>query len=218
MRIQELIIDEEKEESGVFAISFVEHPAIEADFIYLNKEHEEKFAEVEKEKRLVMGAALIPNKMIYRKDKEKDDEYNIYFSRDTIRKISEKYMKQKYQKEATLEHQLKVDGATVVERWIVEDPKKDKSAAYGLEVPKGTWMVTFKVDNEELWNDFVKTGKVKGFSIEGIFEDKSEENLSKPQPNENKIDFVKRTMTMFTEQGMEVHESFKKSMELWQEG
>ena len=218
MRIQELIIDEEEEESGVFAISFVEHPAIEADFIYLNKEHEEKFAEVEKEKRLVMGAALIPNKMIYRKDKEKDDEYNIYFSRDTIRKISEKYMKQKYQKEATLEHQLKVDGATVVESWIVEDPKKDKSAAYGLEVPKGTWMVTFKVDNEELWNDFVKTGKVKGFSIEGIFEDKSEENLSKPQPNENKIDFVKRTMTMFTEQGMEVHESFKKSMELWQEG
>jgi hypothetical protein len=75
---------------------------------------------------------------------------------------------------ATLEHDKPLEGLVAVESWLVEDPKKDKSAAYGMEMPKGTWMLSMKVLNDEVWNSFVKTGKVKGFSIEGYFADKAE--------------------------------------------
>ena len=177
MRIIELIIDEEQE-NGIDAISIVEHPAIEENFIALNKKKEYKFQEVDKEKRILMGALLIPNKAIYRKDKE--DEYYIYFTKKTIRKASELFLQKGNQHNSTFEHLYKIDGLTLVESWIVEDKEKDKSALYGMDVPVGTWMGSVKVDNEEVWNDYVKTGIVKGFSIEGFFTERErEEELKK---------------------------------------
>jgi hypothetical protein len=119
-----------------------------------------------------MGAALIPNKPIYRRNGE--NEFYIFFSKDTVLKASQLYLKKGNQGEATLEHQEKITGLTVVESWIVEDEVHDKSRKYGLSMPIGTWMVSMKVDNDEIWNDYVKTGKVKGFSIEGYFADKIE--------------------------------------------
>ena len=171
MKIVELIL-EGNEAIGVEAISVVENPAIESDFIALNNQ-EIKLAEVDKEKRILMGALLIPNKPIYRRDGE--EEYYVYFSKDTIVKASQMYLQNGNQSESTLEHEQKLNGLTLVESWIVEDKDKDKSALYELNVPVGTWMGTVKVDNEEIWNDYVKTGKVKGFSIEGYFADKIEE-------------------------------------------
>lgn len=174
MDIIELFIDENDEVSGIEAISVVENPAIESDFIAL-KNQEFKLAEVDKEKRILMGAALIPNKPIYRRSG--DNEYYIYFSRDTVRKASELFFMRGNQNNSTLEHNLPLTGLTAVESWIVE-AEQDKSRHYGLDVPVGTWMVSMKVHNDEVWNDFVKTGKVKGFSIEGYFADKLE------RPNE----------------------------------
>jgi hypothetical protein len=171
MRIIELIIDEEQE-NGIDAISIVEHPAIEENFVALNQKKEYKFQEVDKEKRILMGALLVPNKAIYRKDKE--DEYYIYFTKKTIRKASELFLQKGNQHNSTFEHLYKIDGLTLVESWIVEDKEKDKSALYGLDVPVGTWMGSVKVDNDEVWNDYVKTGIVKGFSIEGFFAEKEE--------------------------------------------
>ena len=78
------------------------------------------------------------------------------------------------QSKATLEHQHTINGLTLVESWLVEDKVHDKSVKYGLNLPIGTWMGAVKVNNEEIWNNFVKTGKVKGFSIEGYFADKME--------------------------------------------
>jgi hypothetical protein len=78
------------------------------------------------------------------------------------------------QNNSTLEHQHSLNGLTLVESWIVEDETHDKSRRYGLNVPVGTWMGVVKVNNDEVWNDYVKTGKVKGFSIEGYFIDKME--------------------------------------------
>ncbi len=176
MKIIELIIDEEQE-NGIDAISIVEHPAIEENFIALKQDKEYKFEEVDKEKRILMGALLVPNKAIYRKDKE--DEYYIYFTKKTIRKASELFLQKGNQHNSTFEHLYKIDGLTLVESWIVEDKDKDKSALYGLDVPVGTWMGSVKVENEEVWNDYVKTGVVKGFSIEGFFAEKErEEQLS----------------------------------------
>ena len=172
MKTIELYIDEENEFSGIEAISVVENPAIEEDFIALKKQ-QVKLAEVDKEKRILMGAALVPNKKIYRTNGE--DEYNIFFSEDTVRKASELFLSRGKQNNSTLEHDVKLSGLSVVESWIIEDKKKDKSRKYGFNLPIGTWMVSVKVKNDEIWNDFVKEGKVKGFSIEGFFADKLDE-------------------------------------------
>jgi len=172
MKTIELYIDEENEFSGIEAISIVENPAIEEDFIALKKQHIE-LAEVDKEKRILMGAALVPNKKIYRTNGE--EEYNIFFSEDTVRKASELFLSRGKQNNSTLEHHDKLNGMSVVESWIIEDKKKDKSRKYGFDLPVGTWMVSVKVNNDEVWNEYVKGGKVKGFSIEGFFADKLDE-------------------------------------------
>lgn len=183
MRIVELVIDE-LQQDGVEAISVVESPAIEENFIALkSKSAEVKFAEVSKDKKILMGPILIPNKPIFRMNGE--DEYYIYFSRETVRRASELYLQAGNQSQSTLEHEMKLQGLTLVESWIVEDKANDKSNVYDMDVPVGTWMGAVKVNNDEIWNDYVKTGKVKGFSIEGYFADKAEapkeaiaENLS----------------------------------------
>tara|TARA_B100000475_G_scaffold76202_1_gene54863 strand:+ start:2941 stop:4125 length:1185 start_codon:yes stop_codon:yes gene_type:complete len=170
MRIVELILGDD-EITGIEAISVVENPAIEEDFIALKNE-EIKLAEVDKEKRILMGALLVPNKPIYRRKGE--EEYYIYFSKQTVEKASQLYLMNGNQSKATLEHQHTLNGLTLVESWLVEDEVHDKSRKYGLNVPVGTWMGAVKVNNDEIWNNFVKTGKVKGFSIEGYFADKME--------------------------------------------
>jgi hypothetical protein len=174
MKIIELIIDEKDEMSGIDAVSVVHSPAIEENFVALQK-HELQLKEVDKEKRILMGAALIPNKHIYRVN-EKNEEYYIYFSSDTVRKASELFLMRSNQNNATLEHESKLQGMSVVESWIIDDSKSDKSRLYGFDLPKGTWMISMKVNNDKIWND-VKEGKVKGFSIEGYFADKLEMSL-----------------------------------------
>jgi hypothetical protein len=171
MRIVELIIDDKDETSGIDAVSVVSSPAIEENFIALNK-HEVQLKQIDEEKRLLMGAALVPNKQIYRVN-DKQEEYYIFFSENTVRKASELFLKRSNQNNATYEHKDKLSGMSVVESWIIEDTKQDKSAKYGFDLPVGTWMISMKVDNDEVWQD-VKDGKVKGFSIEGYFADKYE--------------------------------------------
>jgi hypothetical protein len=178
MEVIELIIDEEKLQSGIEAISVVEHPAIEENFVALSKEY--KFEQVN-EKRLLVGPLLIPDKKIYRRDGNK--EYYVFFSKDTIRKASELYLMRGYQNNATYEHKESVDGLTLVESWIIDSKQNDKSNHFSMDLPEGTWMGAIKVNNDVLWEDYVKTGQVKGFSIEGYFVDKlvqeeQEEDLS----------------------------------------
>lgn len=171
MKIVELILDDNEDLTGIEAISIVENPAIEEDFVAL-KSQELKLAEVDKEKKILLGALLVPNKPIYRKSGE--EEYYIYFTRDTVRKASQLYLQKGNQNNSTLEHQHTIKGLSLVESWIVEDEEKDKSRLYGLDVPVGTWMGAVKVNNDEIWDEYVKTGKVKGFSIEGYFADKAQ--------------------------------------------
>jgi len=174
MRIIELVIDENDEMSGIDAVSVVQSPAIEENFIALNK-HEVELKKIDEEKRILMGAALIPNKQIYRVN-DKKEEYYIYFSEQTVRKASELFLMRSNQNNATYEHKDKLEGLSVVESWIIDDEKSDKSRLYGFDLPKGTWMISMKVNNDEVWND-VKEGKVRGFSIEGYFADKYEMSL-----------------------------------------
>jgi hypothetical protein len=178
MQIIELIIDEADNESGVEAVSVVENPAIELDFIALKEQKEMKLAEVDAEKRILMGAALVPDKLIYRN--QDDQEFYIRFSKDTVRKASELFFKRGYQSNTTEEHEIKLDGNTVVESWIKEDEVNDKSVKYGLSAPIGTWFISMKIDNEETYRK-AKEGKLKGFSIEGYFADRYAMKQEQPE-------------------------------------
>ena len=168
MKIIELILDEEQD-NFIEAISVVENPAIEEDFIAL-KSQEIKFAKQDAEKRILVGPILIPNKPIFRNNGEED--YYIYFSRETVRKSSQLYLQQGNQSNSTLEHKENLKGLTLVESWLIEDKENDKSNMHGMDLPLGTWMGAVKVENDDIWENYVKNGLVKGFSIEGYFADK----------------------------------------------
>lgn len=168
LKLIELFIDETEEKDGIFAISFVEEPAIEEDFVHLAK-HEVEFKSINDEKKLVVGLALVPDKKILRVNK--GEKYNVMFSQDTVRKASHLYMKNLNLSNTTTDHRDKVQGVTVVESWIIEDEKLDKINLYNLKAVKGGWAVIFKVENDDVWQE-VKNGTYKGFSIEGRFSDK----------------------------------------------
>jgi hypothetical protein len=167
MELYEMLIDGESLEMGVNAISIVEDPAIGLDFIALNDQSKVALAKVSDEKRILMGAALVPDKPIYRN--QDGNEFYIYFSKETVRQTAELFFKNSNHKNATLEHNIKLNGMTIFESWIVEDSVHDKSAKYGLSYPEGTWVVTMKVDDDNIWDEYVKNEKVFGFSIEGQF-------------------------------------------------
>lgn len=169
MKIVELVIDSDSD--GIEAISLVDRPAIESNFIALSKEVEIKFSEVDQKRGILMGPALIPDKNIYRKNGK--DEFYVFFSKETVRQASELYLMNGNQSNATLQHNKKIDGINLVESWIIEDEKLDKSVKYGFSEPVGTWMVSLKVQNPDI-KEKILSGEVKGFSIEGYFTDKVE--------------------------------------------
>ena len=214
-QVIELIIDEESDIAGIQAISIVDNPAIEEDFIAL-KSQEVKLAEVDKEKKIIMGPALIPNKKIFRKFDEQ--EYFIYFSEDTVKKASELFLTKGNQNNSTLEHEIKLNGLSVVESWIIEDEKQDKSNKYGFNLPVGTWMVSMKVNNDDVWNNYVKSGKVKGFSIEGHFIDaikyEQDQELQALSIIEELTDILEVDMETYSDYGSGVRNNAKRGIEL----
>lgn len=172
MKLVEFVLNENDADVGVFAISLVEDPAIEENFMYFSKSQKvEKFATVDNDKRIVIGAVMIPDTPIMRIDNN-GEKYNCFFSKETIRRVEELYMINSKHQSATLGHERAINGITTVETWIVEDSKKDKSACYGFNYPVGTWVACMKIENEDVWNNYIKEGEVKGFSIEGYFESK----------------------------------------------
>jgi len=168
MKVYDVVLNE-GEERGVFGISVVENPAMEGMFIALSeqKPQEVKLAKVDTEKRILMGVALIPDKKIYRNID--GEEFFIQFSKDTIEKAAHLFLSNGYQNESSLEHQLKLKGMSIVESWIIEDKDNDKSRKHGFDYPEGSWMVSMKVNDPEIWDEFVKKGVIKGFSIDGLF-------------------------------------------------
>jgi hypothetical protein len=141
---------------------------MEGLFIALSKDEPIQLKEVDKEKRILMGLVLEPNKPIYRN--QNGEEFNIVFDEQTIEELSHSFIKLGYQKNSTIEHDVnqKIEGVSFVESWIVENPEIDKSTNFGFSYPKGSWMATMKVDNDDVWNNYVKTGKIQGFSVDAL--------------------------------------------------
>ena len=170
MKLIEMVIDELKLIQGVDAISIVDSPAIGELFVAMSEDEggrKMEFKKLNEDKRLLVGAALIPNKPIYRNFN--GEEVNIFFSAETIARASQLYLMLGNQNNTTLQHEVSVQGVHLVESWIIANSEKDKSANFGFNLPVGTWMITMRVENEQIWKEYVKTGKVKGFSIEGFF-------------------------------------------------
>ena len=184
--IVELVIDDESQELAIDAISLVSAPAIEQEFVFFGKEKNNlTFAKVDEDKKMLISPALIPDKQIFRHNPNTQEDYYVYFSKDTVRKASELYLKNNNHHKATHEHSERVSGVLTVESWIIEDPKMDNSTLYGFSLPKGTWMVKMRIQNEDLWQK-IKSGELKGLSIEGYFTDKMQK-MAETTPTDAEI-------------------------------
>tara|TARA_R100001369_G_scaffold611_1_gene2058 strand:- start:159 stop:869 length:711 start_codon:yes stop_codon:yes gene_type:complete len=183
--IVELIIADDSQELAIDAISLVTSPAIEQDFVFFGKEKNNlTFAKVDEEKRMLVSPALIPNKQIFRHNPNTQEDYYVYFSKETVRKASELYLKHNNHHKATYQHQDRVSGVLTVESWIKEGDS-DKSKLFGYDLPDGTWFVKMKIENDDLWKK-IKEGELKGLSIEGYFTDRMEA-MSDAQPTSEEI-------------------------------
>ena len=165
----EMIID--KDSDGVYAMSLVDQPAIELDYILLNEETPRIEIKLEKaninhREHIITGPALIPDTEIPR-----NGGYFIKFASETIKQISEKYLIGGSKDEVTIQHiDKRIKNIYLVESWIVNDPKNDKANALGYtNLKAGTWMISMKIMDENIWNNYLETGILKGFSLEGKF-------------------------------------------------
>lgn len=171
---------------GVEALPWVERTIEKYENMSANQT-EMIFSVFNNEQRLVVGPAMIPDKMIIRRNEITGEIYYVYFTEDTIKKLQQKFMQEKLLDRTNIEHGRKfLQGVDVVESWIVEDPKKDKQLVFGMEYPKGTWMITMKVNDDQTWEK-VKDGKLKGFSVQGYFAEKAKFN----QEAHNLLDQIK---------------------------
>lgn len=154
------------EETGIFKISLVESPAIEVDFVAYSENKKPIQYAIVKDKQELVGALLIPEQLIYRNQDGK--EFFVKYTSESIAKIAEDFIANKRIDAINEEHSTRMADAYVIESWIIEDEEKDKSVLYGFNLPKGTWMAKVKIKDTDYWNEKIKSGEFKGFSIEGV--------------------------------------------------
>ena len=149
---------------------------------------------LDEEKRIVTGPLMIPNKMIIRKDEE-NDPYYVYFSKKTIRKMAEKFLKVSNHNKTDVNHDWNVmEDNTLIESWISESMTHDKSHKYGYTLPVGTWFVSYKINNDSVW-ERIKAGEIKGFSLAGPFI----ENITKAKREEQTLQKIKNILKNVSE-------------------
>lgn len=192
-------------DSDVYAISLVDEPAIEVNYVHLKKDSKAKkvvFLEDEaKEKHMVVGPVLIPDMPIYRN--QDGEEFYIQFSKESVERLAYNYIKQGYNMSAfTAQHQYPVNEVYIVESWL-KTTENDKSNDLGFDCPIGTWFVGAKVNNLEVWDD-IKDGKMNGFSVEA-FVSLDELKLNKIKRNENKDMAVQKNIKA---ESVEITDSF----------
>lgn len=168
-----VLIDPTNQEEGLYAISLVEDPAVHYEFIAFNAQKEVvRLSTINDEKRIVTGVVLVPNMIIPRYNEKTKTSYNLQFDEEAILKLSQKFFKDGYQLNSNMNHNPNdaIDGLVFFESWLVLDPQSDKSKILGFtNLEKGTWMVSAHITNDETWSR-IKSGEVKGFSIEAFLE------------------------------------------------
>lgn len=167
----EMTLDDEDEDTGVEKISLVDAPATRRQWLALREQQRQRVTFVNTgDEQVLYGPIIVPNEDIYRKDPVTGQEYNAFFSADTVRKMRDRFMMNNRNLAINLMHEQDTIGNGVVESWIIKDPAKDKAAALGMsDLPAGTWMAGVKITNHDFWNQQIKTGNYRGFSLEGDF-------------------------------------------------
>jgi hypothetical protein len=180
-------IDEDDDETGVFLVSFVDKPAMQVQGIALAEEKAPVAVklEAEQEEMTMTSAVIIPDKLIYRKNPER----NIVFTAEDTKKMRNKFMRLTGKLRLSNKNHVEDDivDAYLTESWIIKDSAKDKAAALGFDLPVGTWMATYQVKDRKFWDEEVKTGNVTGFSLEGMFQE-IETQLTLTENLEDEID------------------------------
>lgn len=197
LELYELVLKDDADE--VFALSLVDAPAIQSNFVYLNKDGkkvEVKFASLDEDKRLIVGPILIPDLKILRQDSPKEKPYEVFFSKDTVKNIAQEYVKDGYANNITVDHEKPVKDVALVESWIVDSTIYDKSKMYGLSLKPGTWAGVFKVNNEDVWQK-VKAGDFKGISLEGYFTHLKAQKFAK-------VDLLNKNIEELTDEEAEI--------------
>lgn len=183
-------------DSETYAISLVESPAIEETLVALEEQKPIKVQLADEEKHMVYSAVLVPEKPIYRRN-EDGDEFYIEFTKESIEKMSQDFMKNYRQNEITLDHETMANDITLVESWLKTDMYKDKSVAIGLseDLPIGTWIAGLKVNQIDVW-ERIKSGELKGFSVESMIslEDFNKQNNMEIETNEMFWDKLKNIL------------------------
>lgn len=198
---------ENENEGDLYAISIVDSPANGFNFIAMSEYKEVKLAS-DKKKQLLYGIVLRPNQKIYR-EFEDGTPFYLTFDSETIERLSQDFMKKGYQNNSTYNHEnsLKLPDATVTESWIVMNKENDKGAEIGLPVENGDWVISMKLSDLS-WNEYVETGKVKGFSIDSFvkFErinmklvDYSQEKESRENTKQENMSMLKKLIKLFSE-------------------
>lgn len=196
-------INYENEESGdLYAISIVNSPANGFQFIAMNNKVQIKFASDIK-KQILYGIVLRPEQLIYR-EFEDGTPFNLKFSKETIEKLSQDFIKKGYQLNSTFDHKGSyLDGTVVVEQWIVTDGNNDKGNAIGLSVEEGDWVIGMKL-SDDLWKEYIETGKAKGFSIDSFLDlrkvSMSLQTNNKKINKKEKMSLLKKLIKMFSEE------------------
>lgn len=169
-------------EVEVSYVAFVDKPAIERNFLMF-KNQQLHFA-LNEEKRIVSGPAMIADSLIYRKDEQ--GEYNVFFSKETISQIALKFFKKDYQKNLNLFHDpsLSLEGVTIFESFVTDAARGIQPMKGFEDLPDGTWFISAKVENDAVWQK-IKSGEVRGFSVEGIFSYVKEQRVQNGSMSDN---------------------------------
>ena len=166
----QLLIDEsDNSQVSVSAMALVDKPAVERNFLAFKEQKREVFATVDDERMIISGLAIAANELIYRKD-EQFGEYNIFFAPETVYKIAQKFFALGYNNNFNIMHdpEMKVEGVTIFESFICDDTRGIAPMKGFEDAPQGSWFISAKVNNPKVW-EAIKTGLVKGFSVEGLF-------------------------------------------------
>lgn len=213
------IMVEDEDEFNVYTLGLVENPAIQEKWVALSENKEIKLATIE-DKQILLGPVLIPNQKIYRN--QNGEEFYIVFTEEAIKKLSEKYLKSSNHFSFNLEHNQNLDvDAVVVESWIIENSEKDKASNYGFDLPKGTWMVAVKLEDKNIWEKYIKTGRVKGFSIEANLGMKevsmTDVKMVEPKSGESEEEFIGRCIPYMIGEGYEQDQASAICYSKWDE-
>jgi len=176
MKVYEL--DFRDDMPGVFRVSVVKDPAVEATLLHFNKEQEKPMFFTNEEKRVVYSVAMRPNKLIPRSNIN-GEPANVYYTAETVERLQQNYFKNNGNISTNINHeQQDAEGIYMFESWVVKNPENDKATELGLEVMQGDWVMAHKVDNDSIWEE-IKKGNIDGLSVEMYVGYKEDNNFNK---------------------------------------